>query len=46
MIKHLPMEIYQIRGSSNLSVDKLYSIIALRKSVFLSHNVLRKRRFG
>ena len=38
----IPMEIYQIRGSSNLSVDKIYSIVALRMSWFpsLSNNVL------
>ena len=37
-----PTEIYKIRGSSNLSVDKIYSTVALRMHVFfsLSNNVL------
>ena len=40
------MEIYYIRGSSNLSVDKTYSIVALRMRVFfsLSNNVLPYKR--
>ena len=42
----IPMEIYQIRGSLNLSVDKVYSIVALRMSVFssLSNNVFLYKR--
>ena len=41
----IPMEIYKIRGSSNLFVDKMHSIVALRKSAFfsLSNNVLPKK---
>ena len=42
----IPMEIQQIRGSSNLSVNKIYSIVALRMSVFisLSNNVISYNR--
>ena len=42
----IPMEIQQIRGSSNLSVNKIYSIVALRMSVFisLSNNVMAYNR--
>ena len=38
----ISMEVCSIRGSSNLSVDKTYSIVELRMSVFysLSNNVL------
>ena len=38
----IPMEIYKIRGTSSVSVDKIYSIVALRVRVFfsLSNNVL------
>ena len=40
------METYQIRGFSNLSVDKIYSIVVLRMRVFfsLSNNVLPYNR--
>ena len=42
----IPMGIYEIRSSSNLSVDKIYSVVALRKSVFFSliNNVLPYNR--
>ena len=42
----IPIEIYYVRGSSNLSVDKIYSIVALRMRVFfsLSNNVLPYNR--
>ena len=42
----IPMEIQQIKGSSNLSVNKIYSIVALRMSVFisLSNNVISYNR--
>ena len=38
----IPIEIHQIIVSSNLSVDKIYSIVTLRMSVFFSlpNNVL------
>ena len=40
------MKIYWIRGSSNLSVDKIYSIVVLKKRVFfpLSNNVFPYNR--
>ena len=43
----IPMETYRIRGFSNLSVDKIYSIVVLRMRVFfsLSNNVLPYNRF-
>ena len=28
--------IYQVKGSSNLSVDKIYSVVALRQYAFLN----------
>ena len=34
------IEIYQIRGSSNLSVDKIYTIVTLRMHVFFPYQIM------
>ena len=36
----IPIEIYYVRGSSNLSVDKTYSIVALRMRVFFLYQIM------